>query len=98
MSEGKLPTMACAVSNDAWYSWCSPSLVDSEYSMIHQHLTTDFLIPLESSQEQNPSDFEKNNLNPRLIIGHNISYDRARIKEQYWLQNTGKSIIDLFYI
>ncbi|KAL2727012.1 hypothetical protein V1478_007290 [Vespula squamosa] len=32
--------------------------------------------------------------NPKIIIGHNVSYDRARIKEQYWLNSTGTRFVD----
>lgn len=31
---------------------------------------------------------------PKIIIGHNVSYDRARIKEQYWLNRTGTRFLD----
>ncbi|KAK9875775.1 hypothetical protein WA026_009568 [Henosepilachna vigintioctopunctata] len=31
---------------------------------------------------------------PKVVVGHNVSYDRARIKEQYWLERSGTRFID----
>lgn len=46
------------------------------------------LIPLESSTEQHGPD--KKRWQDRLIIGHNVGFDRSFVKEQYYLQVSGK--------
>lgn len=65
------------------YSWCSKRLIEERYSWSNQ-LTLADLIPLETPI---------NSVNPlggqwkeRLIVGHNVSFDRAYIKEQYLLK------------
>lgn len=64
MSEGKYPTIAAVATEEAWYSWTSPFLLDESISAEH-------LI-----------DFGDNERH-RLIVGHNVGYDRARIAEEY---------------
>ncbi|CAG0897515.1 unnamed protein product [Darwinula stevensoni] len=83
MKDGKVPTLATAVSPHAWYSWCSSRLIsphvrvgDEEY--IHPHL----LISMQESQE------------PSLIIGHNVSFDRAYISTEYSLRRGGCRFLD----
>lgn len=82
MLEGKGPTLACALGKSGWYSWCSKLLCES---CVSERLE---LIPLESTNEHT------DNYIPRIIVGHNVSYDRARIKEQYWLQQTRTRFLD----
>ena len=61
--------MATALSSKAWYSWCSPYLIDV------------------SKKPKDTNCLEKNDMinigHPLLVVGHNVSYDRARIAEQY---------------
>ncbi|CCK70349.1 DNA-directed DNA polymerase gamma MIP1 KNAG_0E00810 [Huiozyma naganishii CBS 8797] len=59
------PTLATAVSDRAWYSWCSPYICDPA-SEKFEHL-----IPLNPANEN------------KLVIGHNVAYDRARVLEEY---------------
>lgn len=33
-------------------------------------------------------------LKPKIIVGHNVSFDRIRVKEQYWLNRTGTKFLD----
>uniref|UniRef100_A0A182YK54 DNA polymerase subunit gamma-1 n=1 Tax=Anopheles stephensi TaxID=30069 RepID=A0A182YK54_ANOST len=88
---GPLPVMATATGTaGCWYSWTSPSLLNSDVtgsgspSGSYQHSE---LIPLESK----PVEF----VHPaRIVIGHNASYDRARVREQYYLQPTGLRFLD----
>ena len=72
VSEGPWPIMATAVSNKAWYSWCSPYLIDT------------------SLKPQNKTCLSKRDMleigHPLIVIGHNVSFDRARISEQYDLK------------
>ncbi|XP_024083645.1 DNA polymerase subunit gamma-1, mitochondrial [Cimex lectularius] len=90
-SVGPLPTLATAVSKDAWYSWVSKDLENCSNTVKHS-FTPDNLIPLERkiSKETDPAEFFK----PRIVVGHNVSYDRARVKEQYWLEQTGRRFLD----
>lgn len=59
----------------AWYSWCSYCLVDPDLKP-NGELTPDCLIPIRLPDI----------LDDRLVIGHNISYDRARSLEEYDIQ------------
>lgn len=56
---GKYPTLAVAVSNEAWYCWISTQVFRGG----------DQLIPMGDS--------------PKLIVGHNVAYDWARVEEAY---------------
>ena len=64
--------MATALSSKAWYSWCSPYLIDV------------------SKKPKDKNCLEKDDMinigHPLLVVGHNVSYDRARIAEQYDLE------------
>ncbi|XP_015120544.1 DNA polymerase subunit gamma-1, mitochondrial [Diachasma alloeum] len=93
--EGSLPTLATAVSTDAWYGWVSKSLVGgSSIPAESRSFTPELLIPIESTIVEHGkklSDYQKR---PKIIVGHNVCYDRARIKEQYWLNSTGTRFVD----
>uniref|UniRef100_H3BE66 DNA polymerase subunit gamma-1 n=1 Tax=Latimeria chalumnae TaxID=7897 RepID=H3BE66_LATCH len=80
MSEGHCPTLAVAVSPNGWYSWCSKRLIEERYSWSSQ-LTLADLIPLET--EVNSSRPAKSEWREKLVVGHNVSFDRAHVKEQY---------------
>ncbi|KAF7280277.1 hypothetical protein GWI33_006189 [Rhynchophorus ferrugineus] len=92
---GKLPTVATAVSNKAWYGWVSSTLIDgsSRPHTSHQYQISS-LIPLESTNSENGFQLNERHLKSKIVIGHNVSYDRARIKEQYWLNRTGTRFLD----
>ncbi|KAJ2157906.1 DNA-directed DNA polymerase gamma mip1 [Coemansia sp. RSA 552] len=60
------PVLAAALSRNAWYLWVSPYLSGDSSHPRH-------LIPLLDPQEEAQK--------PRLVIGHNVGYDRARIQE-----------------
>ncbi|XP_061402848.1 DNA polymerase subunit gamma-1, mitochondrial [Musca vetustissima] len=85
MSEGPMPTLATAVSAKHWYSWVSPRLAAQETQMnVRQkipHHTTEELIPLGRQ-------------GPKIVVGHNVSYDRARLREQYLLEDTKVRFLD----
>lgn len=85
MSEGAMPTLATAVGCKFWYSWVSPRLVDNVGQISVKpkvpNYTTEELISLGRE-------------GPKLIIGHNVSYDRARLKEQYLIKDTKVRFLD----
>lgn len=91
MKEGSAPTMACAVGEKYWYSWSSKQLFDktptesapSDDSVVRVYCDTE-MIPMEPDS----------NKEPRLIIGHNVSFDRARIRNQYQLETTATRFLD----
>ena len=73
VQEGPAPTLAVAVSPTHWYSWVSHRLASGQDGAPHKSWgLPDELIPLAGVHEKTG-----------LIIGHNVCYDRARIKEQY---------------
>lgn len=88
MQEGSAPTLACALGKSGWYSWTSEKLLDPKAYRSTRYGPKD-LIPLESTEAQLAVEQR-----PRIVIGHNVSYDRARVKEQYWLAGTGTRFVD----
>lgn len=69
---GHVPVIATLLSSDAWYSWVSERLFHEKDYPVHDATPTD-LIPIGHT----PLD------NKRLIVGHHVSYDRARLREEY---------------
>lgn len=74
------------------YSWCSQSLIDGIDQSPNDKLGLQNLIPLETEPESFCQD--KNALKEKIVVGHNVSFDRARIKEQYFLEETKLRFID----
>ncbi|XP_053175066.1 DNA polymerase subunit gamma-1 [Scomber japonicus] len=91
ITEGQCPTLAVAVSPTNWYSWCSKRLIEERYTWSNQ-LTLADLIPLETSMNsaRPPGGHWKN----RLIVGHNVSFDRSYIKEQYLIKGSKVRFMD----
>ncbi|KAK7891743.1 hypothetical protein WMY93_023706 [Mugilogobius chulae] len=73
------------------YSWCSKRLVEERYSWSNQ-LTLADLIPLETSI--NSSRPPGGQWKERLLVGHNVSFDRSYIKEQYLLKGSKVRFMD----
>ncbi|XP_022834813.1 DNA polymerase subunit gamma-1, mitochondrial [Spodoptera litura] len=90
MSAGKRPTLACAVSTDAWYGWISEPLANDDPHKVFDNINYDDLIPLETDGRKPVGDLNRY----RIVVGHNVSFDRAKIKEQYWLDRTGVRFMD----
>lgn len=68
--------MAIALGRDAWYGWCSDRLIYE--SEIPEIPTKADLIPIgEIGME-------------KVIIGHNVGFDRARCREAYQSINGSK--------
>ncbi|GAB6028567.1 hypothetical protein CHUAL_002708 [Chamberlinius hualienensis] len=90
VSESNLPILATAASTSAWYSWCSSRLLKDRVPVSPTFGLND-LINLETKPGQNKL---PKGSNEKLIVGHNVSYDRARLKEQYFLKDTKTRFID----
>ncbi|NXF84642.1 DPOG1 polymerase, partial [Eubucco bourcierii] len=91
VADGHCPTLAVAVSPHAWYSWCSRRLLEQRYSW-SSHLTLADLIPLESPAGANCA--SKQDWLERVVVGHNVAFDRAFIKEQYLIQGSRMRFLD----
>ena len=88
--DSERPVIATAVSPQSWYSWVSERLSaheDYDVSVQGRRATIENLIPLESGPgSSEPGGGGGGRWRERLVVGHNVSYDRARIKEQYLLK------------
>lgn len=95
MKEGPLPTLATAVTSEAWYGWVSKSLTDgTSRNFEGKQFTMDELIPIESTAEEYGKKLSTFHTKPKIVVSHNVSFDRCKIKEQYWLKSTGLRFID----
>ena len=81
VQDGPHPIIACAVTEKSWYGWCSPHLIQMSKP---EKLSQSDLIPLDSSD----------NRSPRIAIGHNVSFDRARVGNEYEVTRTGLRFLD----
>ncbi|XP_058059901.1 DNA polymerase subunit gamma-1, mitochondrial [Anopheles bellator] len=91
---GPAPVMATAVSSTCWYSWTSPLLFGASGPRIAPNrCQLQDLIPLESDAKK-PGRDRRRFRQPRIVVGHNVSYDRARVQEQYWLEPTALRFLD----
>ena len=86
------PVIATAVTPNAWYSWLSPTIFKS--------LPTEKQEPL-PRWKKTPSDQHPDQLiplftgsTPRVVIGHNVGYDRARVLEEYDLERSSTRWLD----
>ena len=85
--DSERPVLATAVSSTHWYSWVSERLLaheDYDVGAQGRRTTPRDLIPLESDPDH--SEPLGGKWRERLVVGHNVSYDRARIKEQYLMK------------
>lgn len=89
--ESPRPILATAASQRHWYSWVSKRLTSSEdfYANMQRRTVLTDLIPFETVEGETDSAVSKRSWNHRLIVGHNVGYDRARIKEQYFIKVRG---------
>lgn len=65
------------------YSWCSRRLLEKRYSWSSRLSLVD-LIPLESAAGAGCAG--RQDRPERVVVGHNVAFDRAFIKEQYLIQ------------
>ena len=71
--------MAVACSSQAWYAWLSPHFLADGFP---SRMTPDSMIPLGSDSSV------------KVLIGHNVSYDRIRIGDEYRLDRSGTRFMD----
>nr|XP_035928526.1 DNA polymerase subunit gamma-1 isoform X3 [Halichoerus grypus] len=91
LAEGTCPTLAVAISPSAWYSWCSRRLVEERYSWTSQLSPAD-LIPLEVPAAAGGP--PRRGWQEQLVVGHNVCFDRAHIREQYLIQGSRMRFLD----
>ncbi|KAG0093775.1 DNA-directed DNA polymerase gamma mip1 [Podila epicladia] len=80
----KYPVMACAMSSEAWYGWVSPWLTTPHTADGHQN--DQYLMSFGSSTNANGQE--------KILVGHNVGYDRARVLEEYNLSQNGIRYLD----
>lgn len=95
------PIMAVALGIDGWYSWCSPWLAGDDESPNH---LIPFSPPSTSSTptasagtaflDSRSELFERSTSKPRVLIGHNVLFDRARVSSEYALRRPSTRFID----
>ncbi|CAH1393907.1 unnamed protein product [Nezara viridula] len=91
---GAAPTIATAVSTEAWYGWVSDDLVAGENKLNRHSYSIDNLIPLESSKKTKAFNLSSFVRKEKIAVGHNVSFDRSKVKEQYWIEQSGMRFLD----
>eukprot|EP00794_Sanderia_malayensis_P010229 gene10229-11278_t len=87
INENELPVIATAVSEHAWYCWVSKTLVDESSAFQYtSRISPNDFICLEDAKSSTPS--------KRLVIGHNVGYDRSYVKEQYFMKKSPTMFLD----
>lgn len=76
------PVMATAATPNAWYSWLSPAVFAAEDDMKSGIPST--LIPISRSHPDLP----------KIIVGHNVGYDRSKVLEEYHVERTRNRWLD----
>lgn len=78
------PTIAVALSDKAWYSWTSPRLINGDDKKdVPRNASVSDLIPFKSSKNEE-----------KVIIGHNVGFDRSFLSDQYDFEETKTKFID----
>ncbi|KAJ9120875.1 hypothetical protein QFC22_002810 [Naganishia vaughanmartiniae] len=76
------PVMATAATPNAWYSWLSPAVFDNDPTSTSGIPSA--LIPIAKSNPEAP----------RIIVGHNVGYDRSKVLEEYHVKRSGSRWMD----
>jgi DNA polymerase gamma 1 len=84
VQESQFPVMATAAGANAWYAWLSPWFLQKG----ERYHEKDHLIPF------GPNTDDTSTRPARLLIGHNVGYDRARIRDEYTLKRTNIRFLD----
>ncbi|ORZ37894.1 hypothetical protein BCR44DRAFT_1497890 [Catenaria anguillulae PL171] len=84
----RYPVMATALTGSAWYAWVSPWLIRAASSSSSSD-------PRANSQPQ-PGAADLIPLGPhaQIVIGHNVSYDRACVLEEYSIRKSTRVWLD----
>jgi len=78
------PTLAVAMSDEAWYSWTSPRLFENDHNGGKESVLKDSdLIPFQSFSNKE-----------KLVIGHNVGFDRSFLSDQYKLKDSRTKFLD----
>ncbi|OCF31512.1 DNA polymerase gamma 1 [Kwoniella heveanensis BCC8398] len=86
------PVMATAVTPNGWYSWLSPTIFeDPPAAQLESQPPWTTRTPSHHPHDLIPL-FKGST--PRVVIGHNVGYDRARVKEEYSLERTSTRWLD----
>ena len=80
VSDNQRPVLAIALTTDAWYSWVSHRLFSHQARFEEEEASLDDLIPLEPECGANSVSHKS-----RLVVGHHVSFDRSKIREQYFM-------------
>ncbi|GAA5861634.1 hypothetical protein JCM3774_002653 [Rhodotorula dairenensis] len=103
---GHFPIMAVAVGSKGWYGWCSPWLTGQDDKPNHLIPFGPAAEPSSSASTppasalasaaglSQPTLFEPADAAPRLLVGHNVLFDRARIAQEYSLRRPSNRYID----
>ena len=101
---GVWPIMAVAAGKTGWYAWCSPWLTGDDDRPNHLIPFGPSIYSSSSSSPDSNADspsasydstlFEPSSSTPRLLIGHNVLYDRARVQSEYTLRRPSTRYID----
>ena len=91
MSDGSFPTTAIVLTPKAWYSWCSDRLLEDNIHWTERYPRLQDLIPLEVESHKKFQDIQ---FQPRVVIGHNVGFDRTFVREQYFIQGTEMRFLD----
>ena len=88
VAESMAPCMATAVSEEAWYAWIANMITHNmlcRYSWCSPNLAGVAESPLPSNQQILPENLISigSSDHPRVVIGHNVGFDRARIAEMF---------------
>lgn len=78
----KYSVMATCASSKAWYGWVSPVLIDISQGKPKNELDWNHLIPMNCKKKD------------KVIVGYNVSYDRARVLEEYNIKQTKAFYLD----
>ena len=83
MMNGRIPVMAIAASPTHWYSWVSHHLILDDLRLHYKHENgLQDLIPIDANNKDGLNNRQINN-REKVIVGHNIGFDRSYIRQQY---------------
>jgi len=93
VTDHQRPVFAVALTTKAWYVWVSKRLFSHQARFEEEEASLDDLIPLESEGSRAESIDHRS----RLVVGHHVSFDRSKIKEQYFMGVSGRVLVCVLY-